>query len=105
MTDEPQGQGPASPRSTAPREPRTPGAPRSGGGPPASQFAGLGLQLAAVVAVFTYGGYWLDRRLGTTPWLTILLVFVGAGGALHSIYRKVFPVSSTKSDDARRPRR
>ena len=94
MTDEPQA-------SRPPRAPDKPaGAPVSSG-PPASHFAGLGLQLAAVLAVFTYGGHWLDERLGTTPWLTILMVFLGAGGALYSIYRKVFPAST----DATKPPR
>ena len=69
-------------------------------GPPASHFAGLGLQLAAVLAVFTWGGWWLDKRLGTTPWLTLVMVFVGAGGALYSIYRKVFP-ARTDADEPR----
>ena len=87
MTDEPR-------PSRPPRVPETPAGTPVSSGPPASHFAGLGLQLAAVLAVFTYGGWWLDRRLGTTPWLTILMVFVGAGGALYSIYRKVFPAST-----------
>ena len=94
MTDEPQ-------VSRPPREPDQPAGAPVQSGPPASHFAGLGLQLAAVLAVFTYGGYWLDQRLGTTPWLTILMVFVGAGGALYSIYRKVFPAST----DERKPPR
>lgn len=94
MTDEPQA-------SRPPRTPeKGPGAPVSSG-PPASHFAGLGLQLAAVVGVFTWVGWWLDRRLGTTPWLTLVMVFVGAGGGLYSIYRKVFPAST----DAPKPPR
>jgi ATP synthase protein I len=93
MTDEPR---PTRP----PRAPETPPAAPVSSGPPASHYAGLGLQLAAVVGVFTYAGWWLDRRLGTTPWLTLVMVFVGAGGGLYSIYRKVFPASG----DARPPR-
>jgi ATP synthase protein I len=54
-----------------------------------SEFAGLGLQMGATLGLSAWLGYWLDGRLGTTPWLTILMVFVGAGAAFYSIYRKV----------------
>ena len=66
-------------REPAPRKPLSSG----------SEFAGVGLQMGATFGLSAWLGYWLDRRLGTTPWLTILLVFVGAGAALYSVYRKV----------------
>jgi F0F1-type ATP synthase assembly protein I len=56
-----------------------------------AEFAGLGVQFGATLALFAYAGYWLDRKLGTSPWLLILLVFVGAGAAFYSVYRKVIP--------------
>jgi len=59
-----------------------------GGGVSATEFAGIGLQFAVVILVFTAAGVWLDRRLGTSPWLLILFVFLGAGGGFYSIYRK-----------------
>lgn len=54
-----------------------------------SEFAGVGLQLAATIGLGAWLGYWLDRKLGTLPWLTIVLVFLGAGAAFYSIYRRV----------------
>lgn len=54
-----------------------------------SEFAGVGLQMGATLGLSAWLGYWLDGRLGTSPWLTILLVFVGAGAAFYSIYRRV----------------
>ena len=56
-----------------------------------AEFAGLGLQLGATFALFALLGWWLDKRLGTTPWLTIVLVFVGAAAGFYSVYRRVFP--------------
>jgi F0F1-type ATP synthase assembly protein I len=53
------------------------------------EFAGIGLQFALVILVFTAGGAWLDRRLGSTPWFLILGVFVGAAGGFFSMYRKI----------------
>jgi len=60
-----------------------------GSAPSASDFAGIGLQFAASILLFAYAGQWLDRRLGTGPWLLIVGVFLGAGGAFYSMYRKL----------------
>ena len=51
---------------------------RTGDGPNA--MVGLGLQFVVTVLVCLFAGQWLDRRLGTTPWL--LLAGVLLGGAL-----------------------
>jgi ATP synthase protein I len=74
---------------TSPERPNAPdGKPRqplSSG----AEFAGLGLQMGAVLLAGAWLGHWLDGRLGTLPWLTILFVFLAAGAAFYSIYRKV----------------
>jgi ATP synthase protein I len=67
------------PTDPAPRKPLSSGA----------EFAGVGLQMGATLGLSAWLGYWLDGRLGTSPWLTIALVFVGAAAAFYSIYRKV----------------
>ncbi len=54
-----------------------------------STYAGLGLQFAAAILIFLFLGQWADRKLGTSPWLLIAGVFLGAGGAFYSIYRKL----------------
>ncbi len=46
----------------------------------AGPYLGLGLQIAGSMALFTGGGYFVDRALGTSPWGIILgaaLAFVG----------------------------
>jgi F0F1-type ATP synthase assembly protein I len=58
------------------------------GGISGGEFAGIGIQFALVILVFTAAGVWLDRRLGTSPWLLLLFVFLGAGGQFYSLYRK-----------------
>lgn len=63
---------------------RKPGAPI-----PGAEFAGIGLQFAASIVAFTFFGIWIDRKLDTSPWLTIICVFVGAAGGFFSIYRKL----------------
>ena len=63
-------------------------------------YLGLGLQFGLAIILFMFVGMWLDRRLGTSPWLLILGVFVGAGGGFYSIYRRL--MADQKRDDERR---
>jgi F0F1-type ATP synthase assembly protein I len=53
------------------------------------EFAGVGIQFAAILVLSAFGGIWLDRKLGTSPWLLIVLVFVGAAAGFYSLYRKL----------------
>lgn len=69
-----------------------------------SHFAGLGLQFAVSILVFLYIGQWLDRKLGTAPWLLIVGVFLGAGLSFYSMYRKLMAAQALE-DAARAARR
>jgi ATP synthase protein I len=59
------------------------------GGVPVSELAGFGLQFVVAILVFLYAGQWLDRRLGTAPWLMIGGIFLGAGGTFYLMFRKL----------------
>jgi F0F1-type ATP synthase assembly protein I len=54
-----------------------------------SEFAGVGIQFAITIVLFALGGIWLDKRLGTSPWLVILMVFGGAALGFWSMYRRM----------------
>ena len=54
-----------------------------------AEFMGVGLQLGATIALAALAGHWLDKRLGTSPWLLIALVFLGAAAGFYSVYRRV----------------
>jgi F0F1-type ATP synthase assembly protein I len=54
-----------------------------------ARYAGLGFQLAATLALFTLGGWWLDERFGTSPWLLLLGVLLGFGGGLYALLKAV----------------
>jgi F0F1-type ATP synthase assembly protein I len=54
-----------------------------------SEFAGVGLQFAITIVLFAFGGIWLDKTLGTSPWFVILMVFAGAGLGFWSMYRRM----------------
>lgn len=66
------------------------GEPPAGGGAfSGMEYAGFGFQFAASIVLFLFLGQWLDRKLGTSPWLLIAGVFLGAGAAFYSMYRKL----------------
>ena len=84
---------PAPERSPPGREAATSGA----------AVAGLGLQFVVAILLFLFLGKWLDERLGTTPWLLIAGVFLGAGASFYSIYRRL--MADQKREDEARKRR
>lgn len=47
----------------------------------------LGLEVALSVAVGLLGGNWLDGKLGTSPWLTIIGLAYGLAAAIRALYR------------------
>jgi ATP synthase protein I len=92
-----------------------PGAlPRSGPLPPAPNAAeayhagmreagpylGLGMQIAGAMALFTGGGYVLDRTLGTSPWGVV----GGAALALAAVVATVVRVANQANAEAKRKR-
>ncbi len=50
-------------------------------------MVGLGLQFVVVVLVCLFVGQWLDRRLGTGPWLLLAGMMFGAGVGLWTMLR------------------
>lgn len=86
-----------------------PGGGHSDNGPPeegfsVSEFAGVGIQFAVSILLFLYVGQWLDKRLGTAPWLLIIGVFLGAGASFYSMYRKLM-AAQARDEAARKARR
>jgi F0F1-type ATP synthase assembly protein I len=67
----------------------------------AGEFAGVGIQFAVVILVFTFAGVWLDRRLGTSPWLVIVCVFAGAAGGFYSMISKLNKAQRTEKRDGK----
>ena len=54
-----------------------------------AELAGAGVMFGVVLALSAFAGIWLDRQLKTSPWLLIVMVFVGAAAAFYSMYRKL----------------
>ena len=43
----------------------------------AGPYMGLGTMFAASLLLGVVAGYWVDRKLGTTPWLTLAGMLLG----------------------------
>lgn len=56
----------------------------------AGPYLGLGIQLGATMVFFVLGGYFLDERLGTKPWLSLL----GAGLGMASLMAQLYQLST-----------
>ena len=69
-----------------------------------AEFAGLGFQFVAALLLFLFLGRWLDRRLGTYPWLQIGGMFLGAGGAFYGMYRKLMAAQARERRGRATPR-
>ena len=63
-----------------------------------AEFAGIGFQFALTILIFVFAGVWLDKRLGTSPWLLLVFVFVGAAGGFYSMYRRVTAAQRRSKD-------
>ncbi len=56
-------------------------------GPSPAVLAGAGFELAGCILLGLFAGQWIDKRLGTAPWLLILGVFIGAAAGIFNMYR------------------
>lgn len=75
-------------RRKTPRTPPKIQKPSDGG-----SLATAGLQFGMAIVVFALLGVWLDRKFGTSPWLVLAGVAIGAIGGFYSMYRKLYPPS------------
>lgn len=67
------------------------GSTEQGGGrkkePSPLVLLGAGVELGGVVAVLVLLGWWLDRRLGSTPWAMLGGLIVGFVGGMYNLWK------------------
>jgi ATP synthase protein I len=51
------------------------------------KYSALGLEMALSVLIGVAIGYYLDRWLGTAPWLMIVWIALGFAAGVRSLYR------------------
>jgi ATP synthase protein I len=55
----------------------------------AADAGAVGLEIAAAIGIGYFGGQYLDRKLGTTPWLTWVGFAAGIGASIKALIRVV----------------
>lgn len=55
---------------------------------PYLKYSHVGIQFFLSIGIFTGGGIWLDRQLGTVVTFTLVGLVLGFGGGLYSLYRE-----------------
>ena len=51
------------------------------------RYSALGLEMALSVVIGLGVGYYLDKWLGTGPWLTVVWIALGFAAGVRSLYR------------------
>ena len=78
------------------REPQQPVGKRP---PSPLAYASLGLEVVVPVLLLTFGGYWLDDRLGTLPWFLLIGAFLGMAVGFYNLFRRALPQKPTTNGD------
>lgn len=104
--DHPRPRAPSDPRPRTPSDPR-PAAPPPEGTDPRDPFArqlmqygGIGAMFPVAIALGFLGGRWLDARLGTAPWLSLLGFLFGVIAALRNLLRSIESMDEDDTPDA-----
>ena len=51
------------------------------------KYAGMGLQMAAIILLFTFGGLKLDEQLSTSPLFTLVLSLISVVLAMYFVVK------------------
>lgn len=60
------------------------------------RYAGVGVQFGLTIFLLTLLGIWADRRLGTAPLCTVVLLLLGFLGGTWSLVRQVLGPNQKK---------
>lgn len=54
-----------------------------------AELSSLALMLPSSIAVGLFFGYWLDKRLGTDPWMLMIFTLLGVAAGLLALIRGI----------------
>lgn len=60
-----------------------------------ADLSSLAMMLPASIAVGLFFGYWLDKWLGTDPWLLMIMTLLGVASGLISLIRGISKYKDT----------
>jgi len=64
-----------------------------------ADLSSLALMLPSSIAVGLFAGYYLDKWLGTKPWLLMILTLLGVASGLISLVRGLSKYKDSDLDD------
>lgn len=67
-------------------------------------YGTVGLELGLSILVGLFGGQWLDKTLGTAPWLTLIGLAFGTAAGIRSLLRALESAKREIAEDDRRQR-
>ena len=53
----------------------------------ASKYSSLGIFFGLAIVLGYFGGRWLDGKWNTTPWLSMVGLFIGIAAGFRELYR------------------
>lgn len=62
----------------------------------ASQLFTAGAEFAGIFLVLALGGWWLDKTLGSSPWLLVIGILVGMTGGMYRLVKRFMPPAETR---------
>lgn len=65
----------------------------------AGQYLGLGFQLAASIVLMFFLGWWLDKKFGIAPLLTIIFSFLGGFAGIYNVIKAVLDLNKKKKSE------
>ena len=65
-------------------------------------MAGMGFELAAAVAGFSFLGIWIDRHYETDPWGLLICAAIGVVGGLYNFVRAARIAARAAGDESAR---
>lgn len=64
----------------------------------------VGIQFPVAIALGFFWGRWLDRHLGTWPWMTAVFTLFGIAAGFVNLFRITAAAGRSEAEDARRER-
>ncbi len=62
----------------------------------------IGIQFPVAIAIGFFWGRWLDRHLGTGPWMMVVFTIFGIAAGFVNLFRITAQAARTEEEEARR---
>ena len=59
----------------------------------------IGIEFAAIMGIFAFGGYWLDKRLGKSPLFLLLALFAGMAMGFYHLFKQLKHLEKVEKEE------